>query len=117
MSINTSHTTYVPGKPLDKQLERIAPPTVAQVDMSGMIMNAPPYKVQRVDFKPLKINDCLFNLSLDSHSAVGRDEQGMYVYDKYAFTIKNADGTVLHSEVSTADIEEKVTQIYESTKK
>ena len=45
MSVNTSYTTYVPGKPLEQQFETLAPPKRAEVDVSDMIIGAPPYKV------------------------------------------------------------------------
>lgn len=112
MSSLVSYTTYIPGEPLNKQLEPLSKPKPASVNLLGI-----PYKIGMLQFKPLKVNEVFLDLSLKVESAVGSsDEDGVYIYDKYTFTVKSRNGNEIDlKEIPDKDIEETITKIFESS--
>lgn len=114
---STNCTIYVPGIPLDTQVVPQSSPTVESCNMEPMIINAPPLVVKTISFKPLKINDIVIHLSLQSQTACSRDSEGIYFYDKLTFTVKDRNDKILHSKVPHDKIEDIITKIYESSKK
>ncbi len=84
---SSSYTTYVPGIPLQEQLESLSKPT----PIVTMVFGAP-FKTGEVKFKPLKVNEQLLDLTLTLGSGIGCSEENRtVVYDKYTFTIKGND--------------------------
>lgn len=112
-----SVTNYIPGKPLNEQLERLGAPKAVSIDMAPMITGAPPLEIQVVEFKPLKIKNQIFNILLESRTAVERVQEGLHFYDKLTFTIKDQGNKVLYPEVSVDDIEEAIGRIFEKVTK
>lgn len=117
MSTISNYTVYIPGKPLNAQVVPLSKPTIAQVDLAPLITGAPPLTIKTIDFKPLQIHGKLFNISLTSMTSSGVDEDGLYFYDKFSFTIKDQDGQILHKEVSVDNIDATVKKIFDSTDK
>lgn len=112
MSFPVDYTTYVPGRPLNEQLEALSKPTPAIVDLLGI-----PYKIGVVTFKTIKVNEIFLDLSLTVQSAVGSSkEDGVYIYDKYTFNIKSKDNDEIDlKEVPAKEIEETITKIFQSS--
>jgi hypothetical protein len=112
MSSSISYTTYVPGKPLNEQLEALSKPTPAIVNLLGI-----PYKIGVVVFKTLKVNEISLDLSLKVQSAVGSsEERGVFIYEKYTFTIKSKENDEINlKEVPAKEVDETIMKIFQSS--
>ena len=76
-----------------------------------------PYKISIAEFKPLKVNEIHLKLSLTMQSAVGSSaQQGVFVYDKFTFTVKSVDSNEIDlKEIPSEKIEETINTIFQST--
>ena len=111
MTSIASYTAYIPGKPLVEQLEILHTPRLVVANF-GM-----PYNVGVAQFKPLKVNENVLDISLTVRSAVGSSkENGVYVYDRYAFVVKGIGNDAIDlKDVPGEKIDETLRKIFEST--
>lgn len=109
-----NYTTYVPGKPLSEQLIPASKPTLTTLDLCGI-----PYRVGRIAFRTLKVNERYFELTLHTQTAIGAPEpQGIPLYQKYTFDIKSIDREDIDlKEVPSEEIEERIKQLFQSSKR
>jgi hypothetical protein len=112
MASSVSYTTYIPGKPLNEQLEALSKPEPTIIEIAGIS-----YKEGKVAFKPLKVNEIILDLTLKVHSAVGSSkEDGIFVYDEYIFTVKSkGDEKINFARVLAEEIEETIAAIFTSS--
>lgn len=116
-------TIYVPGVPLNKQLQLYK--TITPVVKQNLVRI--PYKFGLVEFKPLKINDKIYTFLLMMQTTSGlftidKDDgvpprSEAWLYEEYKFTIKNADGSIYLKDVPSENIEAVIKKLFTGTLK
>jgi hypothetical protein len=106
------YATYNPAIPLHKQLTKMCEDG-GTADLLGI-----PFTDSNVLFKPLYINEKLYNFVLNKTTEIDEskpNDRTLYLRDKLTFIISDANNKVIYRNISAANIEQVVKELAQPT--